>query len=52
MQLERTAEAAQAFAQAVVLMPRQAQAWRNLAGAYTRLRRTTTPSKPGGGTSA
>ena len=40
MQLERTAEAAQAFAQAVVLMPRQAQAWRNLAGAYTRLGRT------------
>ena len=37
MQLERTAEAAQAFAQAVVLM-RQAQAWRNLAGAYTRRR--------------
>ena len=39
MQTKQTKEAAQAFAQAVVLVPRNAQAWRNLAGAYTHLNR-------------
>ena len=39
MQTDKTKEAAQAFAQAVVLMPRNSQAWRNLAGAYTHLSR-------------
>ena len=38
-------KAAQAFAQAVVLMPRQPQAWRNLAGAYTHLSRQSDARK-------
>ena len=39
MQLQRLDEAAQAFARAVVLQPRDPQSWRNLAGAYTNLKR-------------
>ena len=45
MQTKQTKEAAQAFAQAVVLMPRQPQAWRNLAGAYTHLSRQSDARK-------